>query len=144
MKNVSPARHWSSLLPWLAAALVALVIFLLSAQPHSSDFTRTIFGEYNGLARQGAHMAEFAVLFLCLRWALGRVLSGRLAPLVVAVALACGWACLDEWHQSFVPGRTSAIAHVLTDVRGIAVGVVVWLVGSAVYAGRRVRHPFDE
>ena len=43
------------------------------------------------------------------------------------VLLAVGWAyaVLDEWHQSFVPGRNPDIADWLADAAGVAVGYTI-------------------
>lgn len=112
---------------WVLAALAALVIFGFSAHPHSAEFTGKIFGEYNGMARHAAHMTEFAVFFVVLRWALGTTLRFPGVALSVVSFLACGaYACVDEWHQSFVPGRTSSVNDVLLDLKGAAIGVAIW------------------
>jgi VanZ family protein len=33
----------------------------------------------------------------------------------------------DEWHQSFVPGRSAAVADALADMVGAIVGSAAWL-----------------
>lgn len=126
MKNqtVKPRRGKKA---WFIVALAALVIFGFSAHPHSADFTGKIFGEYNGMARHAAHMTEFAVFFLVLRWALSKTLSFPGLVLTVVSFLVCGaYACADEWHQSFVPGRTSSLSDVLLDLKGAVIGVAIW------------------
>ena len=47
-----------------------------------------------------------------------------------AVVLAVGYGVTDEWHQSFVPGRTPELRDLLADAVGSAFGTsVVWLWG---------------
>ena len=62
-----------------------------------------------------------------------------------AVALTIAYGVSDEWHQSFVPGRTPEIMDLVVD--GIAAAVVVgaawaWsIIGlSRVHAARRAGH----
>ena len=42
----------------------------------------------------------------------------RLAWIFAAIVLVAGYASLDEFHQSFVPGRTPAVSDVLLDTTG--------------------------
>jgi VanZ family protein len=46
----------------------------------------------------------------------------------VAIGIVAGYAALDEFHQSFVPGRGPAVADVLLDAAGgVAAQLVVAL-----------------
>jgi VanZ family protein len=45
---------------------------------------------------------------------------------VVAVLVASAFGASDEWHQSFVPGRTMELADWLADTAGAALGVAVY------------------
>lgn len=43
--------------------------------------------------------------------------------------VACGaYALLDEWHQTFVPGRSPSLDDVERDVIGVSIGLLIWLV----------------
>jgi len=46
---------------------------------------------------------------------------------VVAVGIVAAYAALDEFHQSFVPGRGAAVADVLLDTAG---GVAAQLIAA--------------
>jgi VanZ family protein len=70
-------------------------------------------------ARKLGHAIGYLVLALLLVLALRR--SGVARALPVAAALALAYAVSDEWHQSFVPGRTAAPRDVAIDGAGIAV-----------------------
>lgn len=66
---------------------------------------------------KGWHATEFAILFLLVRRAApgeGRALA------IVAVAAA-----LDEFHQTFVPGRGGRLTDVLIDVAGALVAAII-------------------
>jgi VanZ family protein len=117
-------RRW---LPWIVVLVVLAGIAVLSAQPFSAKFTGRIFGSYNHLARKTAHVSEFALATIVLAWALRNVLARThwATTAVIAGALAVGYACLDEWHQSFVPGRTACVKDVLIDSCGVLSGLAV-------------------
>ncbi len=66
------------------------------------------------------HAAAYAVLAaLAFRAAGG---SGGTRAALVAVLVAAAYGALDEYHQSFVPGRTASAADWLADACGAAIG----------------------
>ena len=86
--------------------------------------------------RKGAHFAEFALLgalamgaALCLRLKMGiRIGCAALFSLVCAMA--------DEFHQTFVSGRSGSPTDVLIDMGGALFGIlVVWIFSLAVLYG---------
>jgi len=68
------------------------------------------------------HLGLYAVLGLALAWA-GRE-SGWNRPFLL-LALGFGYGVLDEWHQSFVPGRDPSFGDLLADGVGVALGVLL-------------------
>ena len=71
--------------------------------------------------RKLAHATEYAILALL--W------FGALGSKPQAVVIAFLYACTDEFHQLFVPGRAGLFADVLIDTSGAAVAMlVVWFV----------------
>ena len=71
--------------------------------------------------RKLAHATEYAILALLWFGALGSKLQ--------AVVIAFLYACTDEFHQLFVPGRAGLFTDVLIDTSGAAVAMlVVWFV----------------
>lgn len=88
----------------------------------SAEEEAAFYANVELVVRKIAHLTEFAVLgglltllFQCLRI---RKLSW---PLLGGVM----YAALDEWHQSFTPGRTSAWTDVLIDSCGVLIGVFI-------------------
>ena len=85
----------------LAPATMAVVHFTIRKLGHLTEFG--IFGALSFRAfrseRRGWSM----------RWAMA------------ALAAALLIASIDEWHQTFVPGRTGAVTDVLIDVCGAAI-----------------------
>ncbi len=110
----------------LVLAVVCLAafggIFLLSHQAHSADFTKRIFGSLNPVIRKLAHFSEFAFATIAAFAALRCYVPKQhwLKAAVIACVICVGYACLDEYHQSFVPGRTPSVKDVLIDSGGVA------------------------
>jgi VanZ family protein len=118
----------SRLWPWLFVLAFMAVIFCLSTAAFTSQQTALLFGPLNHLARKAAHFIEYAALFVLVRWALGCcVRQPRTVALAFVALLICVvYAASDEWHQLFVPGRTSSVWDVLLDSTGAAFGCLAW------------------
>jgi len=80
----------------------------------------------HGLVRKGAHLTEYAILAALWYRAFrrGPTLGPRAAGLGTLV-ISVTWAILDEWHQSFMPARTSSAVDVAIDGAGAAVALLV-------------------
>ena len=88
--------------------------------------------------RKSAHFAEYFIFSLLILRAIraGRK-DARLAWALVAIIIVAGYAALDEFHQSFVPGRTAAVGDVLIDTSG---GTAAQIVAGLVLLWGHVRH----
>src|ERR1700735_4463383 len=80
--------------------------------------------------RKAGHVTEYFILsLLVLRGIRAGKRGVTLGWALAAIAVVGCYAALDEFHQSFVPGRTAAVSDVLIDTAGgIAAQVVVGLV----------------
>jgi VanZ family protein len=84
------------------------------------------------IIRKCGHFTEYCVLSLLI---LRGIRAGRkgahLRWALATIAIVACYAGLDEFHQSFVPGRTAAISDVLLDTSGgIAAQVIAALFAS--------------
>lgn len=86
------------------------LIFYLSAQ-------EAVGPDVPGWVRVVAHFGEYALLAALWAWALGPMLGRR--ALAVAAAVTFLYALSDEYHQSFVEGRTGSPLDVAIDSVGI-------------------------
>jgi VanZ family protein len=125
----------------LPALLWAALIFVASSRPDLPHASQPLL---DLLARKGAHITEYAVLAVLIRYALGPGQPGRLrGQLIVAWTLTALYAVSDEIHQSFVPGRTPAALDVAIDGAGALLGLLVQQAirrtpeGTAALAARR-------
>ncbi|MDY4834121.1 MAG: VanZ family protein [Frisingicoccus sp.] len=86
-----------------------------------------------GPVRKAAHITEYFILAITVALPL-YVYGLRGFPLLlVAGALCVGFACTDEYHQSFVSGRSPSVRDVCIDSIGVFFGIMLvrilcWLV----------------
>jgi VanZ family protein len=114
----SPAgRRPRSLARWLWVAAWAAVIFALSSIPNTAT------GDAVLPIDKAAHVVEFAVLAILIMWALSGQPMPVIAAVAVTLAVSLAYGALDEWHQSFVPGRDPSLTDLATDALGAVVGV---------------------
>jgi len=117
-KRFQKYEKWVILAFWLAA------IFYLSSK--SLGFVVYIdWWEY--LIRKLAHMFEFGVLAFLLFRILGQTEKRHVNwNLFWAFAFTVMYSISDEYHQTFVPGRTGTYTDVLIDSVGAL--VAIWLI----------------
>ena len=89
-------------LRWLPALLVMFTIFVFSSQ---SSAELPDFDWADRLVKKGGHMVGYALLALSY-W---RALGYRREKWWQAWSLALFYAVTDEYHQSFVSGRSSSV-----------------------------------
>ncbi len=125
---------------WLLVLIWMGVIFAFSHQAHSSAATAVYFGDFNIFVRKMGHISEFAILYFLVRWALlaKSVQSTKIGnsktklwqnviedkTILIATLISVLYAASDEWHQSFVPGRSACIEDVLLDSSAVLVAVI--------------------
>jgi VanZ family protein len=122
---------WRSRLSyWLPPAAWMGLIFYFSAQ---SELPHPQSGWVDLLISSGAHVLLFGVLAVL--WARGLGAGPR--AWLTAFALTTGYGLLDEFHQSFVPGRTPDVLDLICDALGALVGLWLWVRLQRHYSGNR-------
>lgn len=132
-------------LAWLPAIAVAVAIFLFSHQPSEESTVmsesiieiiikiasevraidpktmnlRELYFSFGTPVRKTAHIFEFSVLDAALLYALHVWGMRGLSWVRRASFLAFLYACSDEFHQLFVPGRAGLFTDVLIDMIGV-------------------------
>jgi VanZ family protein len=102
---------------WLPPLVWMAIIFAFSSQHGGGHLPAA-----EVVVRKLGHVLGYLVLTLLLLRALRR--SGASFAVPVAMAAALAYAVSDEWHQSFVPGRTATPHDVAIDGIGIAVAAL--------------------
>ena len=95
------------------------------------------FGLVHHLLRKSGHFTGYGTLGLLLHKAWNssvriylKMVGGQLlfAASALAVSFTFLVGCMDEWHQSMIPGRVSCFSDVLIDTSGaIIFNVIFWL-----------------
>ena len=103
-----------SLIRWLPALGMMTAIFVLSALPASKVPT---FGPYDVYLKKAAHAIGYGLLGVSYYYAMPTRIP-RFVRWWMALGLSLGFAFSDEFHQSFVSGRTSSIRDIAIDGLG--------------------------
>ena len=124
---------------WLPVFLWASVIFFFSTDIFSSANTAGALGpilqqifpqltpdhidRIHAVIRKLGHFTEYFIF----GWLLWRALRSHDAMpsrrLALSIVITLLYAASDEWHQSFVPSRTSSMIDVLIDTIGSICGI---------------------
>ena len=138
MKDVKVTQK--NILAYIALILWMLVIFLMSSEiagtssARSDEIVRTIQSIgvsapadlLTFLVRKAAHISAYFILGILLFNLLKEYGLGVKKMIFACIAIAMLYACTDELHQMFVPGRSGEVRDVLIDTAGAALGVVVY------------------
>jgi len=113
-------RYWLPVLLWMG------LIFVTSSQP---ELPFVLSKTVDFITKKAGHVTEYGVLAFFLWRAISKE-RGTLAPLsfggVFVFSLLYGVS--DEFHQTFVPGRTARLTDVGFDALGalLALGLIWW------------------
>jgi VanZ family protein len=100
---------------WMAVVLWMGVIFALSATPSLASPFEPF---YDFMLRKMAHVTVYAVLTVLMYGALRPHTARPTHAWLLAMLMATLYACSDEWHQTFVPGREGTVRDVTIDGSG--------------------------
>ncbi len=126
---------WVLLISWM------IIIFLMSHQPgdissNQSELVLKIFSfigielnDYFGelatfIVRKVAHFSEYMILFLLAYNVTRYYINTRKVKLFLIIFVFI-YACTDEIHQYFIPGRNMAFKDILIDTSGGAFGYII-------------------
>ena len=129
---------------WLPVVIWLMMIFIGSTDLMSAEHTSRIIGpilrwlhpgisparieQVQFVVRKMAHVSEYALLSLLILHALANTTrQARFAGAASITFLISGvFAASDEFHQSFVPSRTSSVRDVMIDITGAIVGITIY------------------
>lgn len=106
-------RLAGSLDPWAPPLALMGAIYYLSAQPELSSG----LGDIDLVGRKFVHAAEYALLTF-LWWRALRAAAANRAAILASLGIAIAYAATDEFHQTFVPGRSGSPVDVAIDTAG--------------------------
>lgn len=140
---------WNKLYLFLPAGVWYAVIFRLSAQTGSSSSATSgrivywlleipflsiqseeqhaaVLETLTFCVRKGAHMGAYFILTALLLLAVWRLIAPPVWRAAAAAGLCALLAGLDEFHQTFVPGRSGQVRDVFIDMAGSACFLLLW------------------
>ena len=107
LQRFGPAVGWASLI--LIATSIPIPSALASTAPSGAD--------------KLVHVTMYGVL----AWLTARAFDlPVMRAAIVAFAVVATFGALDEWHQRFVPGRTTDAADLVADIVGAGVGAIAF------------------
>ncbi|MBR1900837.1 MAG: VanZ family protein [Lachnospiraceae bacterium] len=90
------------------------------------DYTiQSYAGQTNGIVRKCAHVTEYFLLAIAVSFPLYVYGLRGILLMLLAGMICVGFACADEYHQSFVLGRASSKRDVIIDSIGVFFGVIL-------------------
>lgn len=100
-----------------------LVIFFLSHQPGNGpgELLAWLPGEVKNLL----HIPSFGLLAFLIWHSLKERLSQTFTLNLTTLSLVLLYGVLDEWHQSFIPGRVSSISDIVNDLIGGMLAITI-------------------
>jgi len=133
----STGAYSGSVTGWLLAQI------LLSLHIHLAPHT---FATIHFLIRKLAHCSEYAIFGLLLYHSFKprhpKDWNARSA--FGALVVAGLFSLVDEYHQSFVPGRTASLVDCGIDTAGALLGMVVFYAGTRPHASKSNRAAVNE
>ena len=121
MKTFSSSSDWYRLLgQWLPLLLWMVIIFGVSDRPSG---TLPDFGFWDSLVKKSGHFLAYAIL----AGLAYRATAETRRPFVWAMVITAIYAGGDEFHQTFVDGRSGSMMDVLIDCAGGATALyLIW------------------
>ena len=112
--------YWLPPLAWMG------MLFYLSAQ---SDIPCPSGPLLQQLYERGGHALAYAILAWLYLRALRRTIHNGVVLRLVSAGLAVVYALSDEYHQTFVPGRSGDLTDLLVDSAGVCGAMLLswWL-----------------
>lgn len=141
---------------WLLVIIWIIVIFIFSNQPGnvSDEKSKFVVGLFNAIGvnlnnvfgnmanfavRKASHFIEYLILYILIFNAVYKKHEIKRA-LLISLILVFVYACMDEVHQLFIPGRSSRIRDIIIDTTGGFAGLLL----SFYYSYKKGRTVQDE
>lgn len=113
----------------VSSGFIVRIVKILDINKRLSDSDVVkIADSMNSIVRVGAHFSIFGLLcfLVALQFNQYGIVRGRL--ILYSVTATFLYACSDELHQTFVPGRSAQLSDVITDTFGALCGALVAMI----------------
>lgn len=122
---------------FIPAIIWMIFIFIMShtvgtVSSQQSNFIADIITQYlkidysllTFIIRKTAHMSEYAVLLLLLYFGITKIYTHKYS-LLISLFITFIYACSDEIHQLFIPGRSGQFTDVMIDTSGALIMLLI-------------------
>ena len=122
------------------------IIFAFSHQPNSGEATYNIIEKVlptiqtndlieviNFIIRKSAHLIEYFILTLLSVSLLKEYTKNKKIIIITSLIFCFIYACMDEFHQAFVIGRTNSFRDVLIDTTGGLLFIITYIIYNLKY-----------
>jgi VanZ family protein len=105
--------------------------------PFNDSYTQIM--QLDLLVRKTAHFLEYALLAVLL-YSIALVWEKKgLGAVLLVLALAVLLAVADEWHQTYVPGRSGLVSDVIIDSVGAICGMAALFLAKRRFVSRQAK-----
>ena len=101
---------------------------------------RRMLNRTNAIIRKIAHFSIYTLLGLTIMGLMTKTKLKDTWRILITVGLGMIYAILDEFHQSFSPGRTPKVTDVYIDTLGIIVGALLVILIRMIYKKIRTKY----
>lgn len=130
----------SGSLSYQVSKLIILVYNKLLFRGYDNATLNELIIQIHPYVRKTAHVTEYFLLAASVSLPLYVYRLRGMALTLIAGFFCIAFACLDEYHQSFIAGRVSSVSDVYIDCMGIIPGIL--LIRIIGYIGRKTVFSF--
>ena len=76
--------------------------------------------------RKLAHFTIFVIIGFCISMFIGSYDMNKITSTLLSFTLTTGYACIDEYIQTFIPGRNGSVNDVMIDTFGVIIGILLY------------------
>jgi len=112
---------------YLPPLMLMGLIFISSSIPMDGESERLKFlMELTPTVQNLLHIPLFGLLAYLWLNALTKNRCPAKKKLIIAIIITLSYGLLDEFHQSFIPGRYASLSDIILNIIGIITGVVIY------------------
>ena len=89
---------------------------------------KEVINKFNKPLRKIAHATEYCILSILIIIALTKSGLKEKKAIIISLLISIIYACSDEYHQTFINGRTGQFNDVLIDMLGFIIGLIIYTI----------------
>lgn len=95
------------------------------------------------IIRKGAHLSIYTLVGILIMSFISTYKIHLKYKFLISIFVGLIYACSDEIHQSFIPGRTASVIDVGIDTSGVLLGIILVLIIISVYKSLTEKKAID-